>query len=231
MPSVASGKGSIPYNEPSMVGVFQFDGSGVGRYSDCPVRPVGRLPLPRPIWAVTVLLPGSRSTAATGRHSWAAWELQHVPIGALERAARRHLRDQFDPFVKSLGPASTARHRMTALAHGPVPSDDRAVRLARLALLYVETLGRHNQIDVLAKSSAVSRDQCQAHRNGQERVPDPDRAGKPAAASPTRPTDCIKTSLSRSGRRCLLRSRNRARQPQADWRARSTNAWDQYRPR
>jgi hypothetical protein len=81
---------------------------------------------------------------------------QRVPLGTLERTARRHLRDQFDPFIEILGPESTARNQIKNIAQGPKRPDDRAVRLAELAMRYVETLGDPYQVDILAEEFGCS---------------------------------------------------------------------------
>jgi hypothetical protein len=79
--------------------------------------------------------------------------LQRIPLGAIERAARRHVRQTFEPIIGGLGPESHARRRLEGilLQERPKRRDDasRAVMMARLAVRYVETLGRHDQLDVL----------------------------------------------------------------------------------
>jgi hypothetical protein len=78
--------------------------------------------------------------------------LQRVPLGALERSARRHIRDTFGPFVEMLGSDSDARRLMVDAGRDrPKNAQVRAVKFARLAVWYVETLDRFDQMDILAK--------------------------------------------------------------------------------
>lgn len=81
--------------------------------------------------------------------------LQRVPLGALERAARRHIRTELDPFIEHLHADSPARARLlSVIAAGRPNRRDRresAARLAALAVRYVETLGEPDQMAVLAR--------------------------------------------------------------------------------
>ncbi len=78
--------------------------------------------------------------------------LQRVPLGALERSARRHIRETFGPFVELLGSDSHARQAMEDAGRDrPKNAQARAVKFARLAVRYVETLGHFDQLDMLAQ--------------------------------------------------------------------------------
>jgi len=81
--------------------------------------------------------------------------LQRVPLGALERKARHHIREILDPFVELLGPESTARRQIVDVISKERPrrsdANERAGMLALLAIFYVETLGRRDQTQMLAE--------------------------------------------------------------------------------
>jgi hypothetical protein len=83
-----------------------------------------------------------------------AHRLQRVPLGALERAARRHIRSVLNPFLEHLGPGSPTRQRIQEIVRAgrPIQQGDgeRQLRLALLALRYVETLGTPTQAETLA---------------------------------------------------------------------------------
>jgi hypothetical protein len=83
--------------------------------------------------------------------------LQAVPLGALEPAAREQIAELHRPFIEHLSSDSEGRKQFENFARlGRADFKRRDAGLARLAVLYVESIGHKLQVDELPERTGYS---------------------------------------------------------------------------